>query len=256
MANTALDVALLLRPTHQAEQRREGIVTDQDLVTLVQPSFATDEQLRRHRLGIVPPQLMRHAAEKGEGFDQTVQDGLGLLAGQGQGEGAVGVGPGRQEDRDETPALGEIDVDVTEVALQPLTGIVVQRDEGLALLRASGQQVQPYPLVRAAIAMLVAEAAKDFGGGVPLLAGCLFIRLEDGVDDGLEGIEDGDERPSLVGFGFRLGEDFPDFASGVVKASRQLTDAQVFLVIGLSNACVLFHVDHPPPPVAGTALPQ
>lgn len=43
VANATLDVALLLRPTHQAEQRREGIVTNQGLVTLVQPALATGE---------------------------------------------------------------------------------------------------------------------------------------------------------------------------------------------------------------------
>jgi hypothetical protein len=100
VANAALDVSLLLRPSHQTEQRREGIVTNQGLVTLVQPAIAANKQLQRHRLGIVPPQLVGHAAKKGEGFDQAVQDGLGLLAGQGQGEGAVGVGPCRHEDRD------------------------------------------------------------------------------------------------------------------------------------------------------------
>jgi hypothetical protein len=72
VANAALDVALLLWPTHQAEQRREGIVADQDLVTLVQAPLAAGEQLRRHRLGIVPPQFVGHTAEKGEGFDQAM----------------------------------------------------------------------------------------------------------------------------------------------------------------------------------------
>lgn len=256
MANAALDVSLLLRPTHQAEQRREGIVTNQGLVTLVQPAVATDEQLWRHRLGIVPPQLVGNTAEKGEGFDQAMQDGLGLLAGQGQGEGAVGVGPRRHQDWDRTPAVGEIDVNVTEVALQPLAGVVVQRDERLALRHALGQEVEPHALVGAVIGVLVAEATIDLSGGVALLAGRVLIRLEDGVDDGLEGIEHRWQGPSLVGFGLGMGEDVADLASGVVKASRQLTDAQVFLVIGLSNACVLFHGDHPPPPVAGAALLQ
>jgi hypothetical protein len=256
VANAALDVALLLRPTHQAEQRREGIVADQRLVTLVQAAFATDEQLRRQRLGIVPPQLVGHAAEKGEGFNQAVQDGLGLLAGQGQGEGAVRVGPGRHQDRNQLPAVGEIDVDVAEVALQPLASIVVQRDKGLALPHALGQQVAPHPLVRAAVGMFVTEAAKDFGGGVALLARRLFIVFEDGVDDGFEGIENGRHRPSLVGVRIGMGEDVADFASGVMKASRQFADAHLFLAMGLSNACIFVHVNHPPPPVAGTAVGQ
>jgi hypothetical protein len=153
-------------------------------------------------------------------------------------------------------ALGEIDPDVTEVALQPLAGIVVQRDEGLALPHALGQDVAPHPLVGTVIAVFIAEAAKDFGGGVPLLAWRLLIGGKDGVDERFERIEDRRQGPTLIAFGFGMGEDFADLASGVMKASRQLTDAQVLLVIGLSNACVFFHVDHPPPPVAGAALLQ
>jgi hypothetical protein len=102
--------------------------------------------------------------------------------------------------------------------------------------------------------VFVAEAAKDFGGGMALLAWRLLILVADGVDEGLEGIEDRRQGASLVGFGFGVGEDVADLASGMVKASRQLPDAQVLLALGLSKACVLFHGDHPPPPVAGMAL--
>jgi hypothetical protein len=54
-------------------------MTDQGLVAIIQPPLATDEQLRRHGLGIVPPQLLRDASKEGEGFDQAVQNGLGAL---------------------------------------------------------------------------------------------------------------------------------------------------------------------------------
>lgn len=104
--------------------------------------------------------------------------------------------------------------------------------------------------------MFVTEAAKNFGGGVALLAGRLFIVFEDGVDDGLEGIEDRGQGSPLVRFGFGVGENVADFASGVMKASRQFADAHLFLAMGLSNACIFVHVNHPPPPVAGTAVRQ
>jgi hypothetical protein len=145
---------------------------------------------------------------------------------------------------------------MAEVALQPLAGIVVQRDKGLTSPDALVQQVASHTLVRTAVAMFVAEAAKDFGGRVALLTGRLFIVFEDGVDEGFEGIENGRHRPSLVGFGFGMGEDVADFASGVMKASRQFADAHLFLAIGLSNACIFVHVDHPSPLVAGTAVRQ
>lgn len=43
VADAALDVPLLLRPANQTEQRREGIVADQRLVAIVQPSLAARE---------------------------------------------------------------------------------------------------------------------------------------------------------------------------------------------------------------------
>jgi hypothetical protein len=189
MAHPALDVSLLLRPAHQTEQRREGIVADQRLIALMELARAAREQVGRHRLGIVPPQLVRHAAEEAEGLDQALQDGLGTFARQRQREGAVGVGPGGHQHRNELPALGEINVDVAKVTFQPLTGIMVQGDKGLAAPSAR-EQVLPDPFVGAGKAVLVAKTAKDFCRGVTLLARRLFIVLDDGVDERLEGIKD------------------------------------------------------------------
>ena len=247
VAHAAFDVPLLLRPADQTKHRREGIMADQGLVAVLEPSLAAGQQLRGHGLGVVPPQLMRHTAEEGEGFDQAMQDGLGPFAGQRQREGAVGVGPGGQQHGHLLPAVGEINVDVAKVAFQALAGIVIQRDKGLRYANAL-EQVQSHALVGAGEAMLVAETAKDFGRGMPLLAGGLFIVLDDGVDDGFERINEQGQRAALIGLRFRVVEDLANLAAGVVKASRQFADAQVFLAVGLANACVLVHADHPPPP--------
>jgi hypothetical protein len=145
---------------------------------------------------------------------------------------------------------------VAEVALQPLARIVVQRDEGFTLVHILGQDVEPHTLIGAAIAVLVTEAAKNLGGGVALFAWRLLILLEDSVDDRLEGIKDRRQGPALILLGFRMGEDRADLASRMMKAACQLADAHLLLAVGLANACILFHVDHPPPPVAGAALLQ
>jgi hypothetical protein len=131
IADPALDAGLLLGLAHHAEERLEGVVAGQGLIAFVQTALAAGEQVGRDGAGIVPPDFMRHGLEEGEGFDQTVQDRLGAFAGQGDGEGTIRVSPGRHQDRHQPAAIGEIDVDVTEVALQTLTRIVVQWDECL-----------------------------------------------------------------------------------------------------------------------------
>jgi hypothetical protein len=77
--HAVLHTRLLLRPTHPAKQRLESIVTDQGLVALVEAARTAGQQVSRHCLGVVPPQLARHAAEERESLDQAVQDGLGAL---------------------------------------------------------------------------------------------------------------------------------------------------------------------------------
>jgi hypothetical protein len=79
VAHAVLHTRLLLRPTHPAKQRLESIVTDQGLVALVEAARTAGQQVSRHCLGVVPPQLARHAAEERESLDQAVQDGLGAL---------------------------------------------------------------------------------------------------------------------------------------------------------------------------------
>jgi hypothetical protein len=254
VTHAPLDVRLLLRPTHQAEERLEGVVTDQGLVAVVETALAAGKQLRRDGLGVVPPYLTGHTVEEGKGFDQAVQDGLGALGRQGDREGTVGVGPGHQQHRDEAAAVGEIDVDVAEVGLQALARIVVERDERLALSPALGEEVEPDALIAAGVAVLVAQAAEDLGGGVLLLARGLLVGPKDGVDDRLEGIDDRGHGAALVGSGFRLGEDLADLAPRVVEPAGQLADAHVLQTVGLSNACVLVHGDHPPPPVRWAPL--
>jgi len=144
--HAAFHARLLLRPAHQAEARLEAIVTGQGLVTVVELALAADTDVGRHGFGIVPPQLARHAAKKGERFDQAMQDGFGALARQGQGEGAVGIAPGDQQHRHELAAAGEVNVDVAEVGFEALAGFVGQRNEGLGRARLLGPDIEAPPV--------------------------------------------------------------------------------------------------------------
>jgi hypothetical protein len=247
--DTALDARLLLGPTHQAEQRLEQVVAGQRLVAVVELPIAADENVRRHGPGIVPPQFVRHATKESEGFNQAVQDRFGAFGGQCQGEGAIGVAPGDEQNRHELAALGEIHIDVAEVRFETLARIMVERDERLAGARTLAPNVESYALRAAAIAVLIAEAAKDPGGRVPLLARCVGIGAKDVADDGLERIED---RGRGLGTGVRsrlgVAEDLANLATGVMELACQFTDAEFFDNMRPADTCVLVHLDHPSPP--------
>jgi len=243
-----LHVWLLLWLTHPAEKRLERVVAGQRLVTLVQLPLATDEHVRHHRLGIVPPHFPRHAAKEGETLNHAVQDRLGTLGRQGDGKRTVRVSPGEQQDWNLAAAVRELDVDMPEVSLQALAWVVVQRDESLALAALLAGDVQPHAVVAAAVVVLGLQTAKDLGGGVPLLGRSLFIGAQDGVDDRLERIDHRGQRAALIRFGLGLAEDLADLAAGVMKTSRQFADAQLVHAMGAADTCIFVHSDHPPPP--------
>src|SRR5207249_1695822 len=116
-------------------------------------------------------------------------------------------------------AVGEIDVDVAEVALQPLAGVVGQRDECLAVVLAVAGDVAADLVVAAGVGVLVAQAAVQLHGGVTLLGRGLLIGGEDGVDDGVHGAEDGGGRRLAAGVGPGLGlcEDLSHLGAGVME---------------------------------------
>jgi hypothetical protein len=243
--HTPFNVGLLLGSAHQAKQRREGIVAGQGLVAVVQLPLAAGEELRGHRLGVVPPELARHAAEEAESLDQAVQDRHGPFGRQSDREGAVGIAPSDQQHRHQSAPLGEIHVDVAVVGFQALARVVVERDKGLTLAAPAAHEVQPDALVTAVVAMLGLEAAMDLGSSVPLLGWGLGVGVQDGVNDRLEAIKKRGQRPTLVGFGLGVCEDLFDLAARVMKLARQFANAHLVDAMGPSDTCVFVHLDHP-----------
>jgi hypothetical protein len=206
--------------------------------------------MRHHGLGIVPPQFPRHATEERERLDQAMQDGLGAFGRQGNCERTIGVGPGREQHGHQPAAVGEIDVDVAEVGFEPLSGIVVERDERRALGPSIGQKVLPDALVAAGVVVFVAQTPENLGGRVPLLAGSALISAKNLVDHRLEGIDDRRHRPALVLFGLGMSQDVANLPPRMMKLAGQLANAQLVNAMCLSDARKLVHLDHPPPPVA------
>jgi hypothetical protein len=241
-----LDVRLLVAAGRHAEQGLEVVVAGQGLVALVDAPLSPSEHLHGHGGRVVPPEFLGDAAEGREGLDQAVEDGFGALGGQGDREGAIRERPGDDQDRDEPAAVGEIDVDVTEVGLGAAARVVVQGDERLAFAAPLRADVASDLVVAALIPMLGDEPTMDPGRGVPLFARGLFIGREDLVDHGLERIELGRGRrlgPG-IGLGLRVLERLADGASRVVESPSDGPETHA-VAVRPSNPCVIVHREHP-----------
>lgn len=142
---------------------------------------------------------------------------------------------------------------MAEVGFETLAGVVVERDEGLGRARLLRADIQPDAFGAAGVAVLVAEAAEELGGGVPLLRGRLRVGTEDVVDERLERIEKGRRcRAPGVGPGLGVAEDLADLAARVMEAACQFTDAKLLNGVCPADVCVLVHLDHPAPPCSWT----
>jgi hypothetical protein len=244
-----LGTRLLLRATHQAEQGLEVVVARQGRIAPVELPRAAFEQVRHHRLGIVPPDLTRHTAKERERLDQPVQNRLGPLRGQGQHERAIRVRPGRDQHRYLPPPVGKIDVDVTEVGFQALARIVIERDKRLTALAALGTHIVPHPLIAALIAVLRLQPPPQLLHGVPLLAWRLLVAGQDGIDDRLEGIDNRRRRlEPAVALGLWRRQNLADLASRMMEPTGQLANAQPVHEMRSSHMAIFVHRDHPPPP--------
>lgn len=241
-----LDVRLLVAAGRHAEQRLEVVVAGQSLVTLIERSLATLENLHGHGGRVVPPEFPGNTAKEREGLDQTVEDGFGPLRGQGDREDAIGKRPGDDQHRDEAATVGKIDVDMAEIGLGAAAGVVVQGDERLALAAPFRADVTPDLVVAALIAVLGDEPTMDLGRGVSLLAWGLFVGREDLIDHGLDGVELGRGRRPGPGVGLGLGvlDGPPDRASRVVKGAGDGPEAHA-VAVGPSDPCVIVHREHP-----------
>jgi hypothetical protein len=154
-------------------------------------TFTSFENQRGDGPGIVPPDFLGHSAKELEGGDHPFKDGLGTLKRESQHEWSIGVGPGGDEERDEPSAIGEINVDVTEIGFEALSREMAQRDESLAMSPTMLEHIALNLGIAAWVLVLIAKATMDLGGGVPLLVRGVLIIDEDLVDDRLHRTEPG-----------------------------------------------------------------
>ena len=220
----------------------------------MQRSLPALVQVNRHGLGVIPPQLDRHALEEREGFDQSVQNRLGAFGRQRQGERRVRVTPGDDQDRNLTPALGEVDVDVAEVGLGTHARPMLQRDEGLAAVESSLPEVAADLIVLAGVPLLGDQTPVNLRGGVPLLARGGLIGGKDLIHKWSKRPEHR-SRPRLdkrVGRRFGVPKGFANRVSPNAELLGDLTGTQP-VSVGLSNPGKIVHSAHPRPPAAASA---
>src|ERR1700758_1017451 len=119
-----------------------------------------------------------------------MQDRFGAFGGQGNRARRVGVTPGGDQDRNLPSAFREVGLDVPEVGLGPRSGLMLQRNEGLASLPPLLLEVAPDLVVLADVALLSDESPVNLAGGVSLLAWRGLVVGDNLVDERAKGTED------------------------------------------------------------------
>lgn len=140
---------------------------------------------------------------------------------------------------------------MSEVGFQPLSRVVGEWDEGLAMICPSALDVAADNVVTAGETMFSYQSSGDLGGSVTLFAGSLFIVAENLVDDRLERVElPADRFPGTsVRFGLGFAKHLANFSTGVVESPCNLTDRHP-VAMGSANLAVIGHLEHPCSPVA------
>lgn len=154
--------------------------------------------------GVVEHDAVRDAADVPEGVLEPLADALGRLAGEQLAEPHVGVGEAEREEVHARLLPLEDHVDVAEVGLR-LAGRPHQLHEGHVRRPHLGPplaHVSLHDAVAALVGRLPEQALVDPLGGVALLAPHAPVRLQNGVDERLVGVELG-SAPGATGI---LGE--------------------------------------------------
>ena len=117
-------------------------------------------------------------------------------------------------------------MDVSEIGLEALAGEVPQRDERFLVPTSVFEQVALHLGIPAAVAVFVAEASEDLGGGMPLLGRSVLVVDQDLVDDRLDRPQERSEPIPGRSDGVRLGmlEDIPDGVARMVEVASDLAD--------------------------------
>jgi hypothetical protein len=241
-----LHIRLLIASGRHAKQRIEHVVARQRRITRMQPTLATGQQFRGHRLGIVPPDFSRHTTEILEAADHPFENRFRSLRRQRYGKRAVRVRPDQNQHPHGQPALGKIHVDLSEIGLQTLSRIVRQRDERLSLLPTTLRHVTPHCIV-AAFVPLARQSLEDPHCRVALFPRRLVVCRENLVDEAKEL----PQLPVMLTLPLRIRrrltiplENCPNLPTRVMKSPGDLANAHP-IAIRPANPCVMIHRKHP-----------
>ena len=176
-----LDLAFVVALARTPEAVLEQAVADQlrEGAGSIAPAIAAD--LRHRDLGVVVEERQRHAAEKGEGRDVAVQEGLGGFPRIGLYEAGIRL---RQVQAEEVDLLADATDHrqcFTEIHLA-VARRMGQRHERLPRPRPADPDVILHHRVAAGEAMFVAQPLENPLGRVTLLYRRIAIRLQDRVD--------------------------------------------------------------------------
>jgi hypothetical protein len=185
--DAVFNVRLLIAPRRHAEARIETIVTGQRLVPRVKLTLASLQDRRRHRLGIVPPDLQRNTTEEGKPFNHPGQNRLGPLTRQRHGKAKARVTPRQNQDRDVLTSLGKVHVDVSEIGLHTTARRMRQGKERLTVVSTVLGDVTANLVIAAHVALFVPQTSIELGRRVTLFAWGLLILSQDLIDQRLVG---------------------------------------------------------------------
>jgi hypothetical protein len=186
-----LDHRLLIPARRKAEQRLEDIMTRQRRVPRVELSAPTGEDRRSDGLGVVPPDLSGNTPEKLEGLCHPLQNRLGPLRRKSDRKGRVGIGPDQDQHIDLPPSLREVHLDLPEVRLDPLTRVMIQRNERLPLVLMMFEEETTDRRIAPLVAVLGLQSLEDPRHRVPLLRRSRLVRFEHLQDRLVKGAQPG-----------------------------------------------------------------
>ena len=243
--DSRLGIGLLIAASRHAEKWIEGVVIGQGSVPRMNLALASWKDQGGDGPGIVPPDLLGDAAKELEGRDHAGEDRLGALKRESQNERIVRIGPGGGQDRNNPLAVGELDVDMTEIGLEALAWEMSQRNERLTMATSVFTHVTLYLAIASAVTMFVLQATKNLHGGVALLDRRAFVVGQDLVDDRLKGPQDrGDSIPGPgLGSWFGIRQDMTDSLSREFELARDPPDGFA-ISTGPANGTVVIHRKH------------
>jgi hypothetical protein len=183
-------VALLVRPPHVAKVGGEGEVRLQTQELLVEVPLVGPGEAGHGELAVVVADAAGHAAAEGEGAGVAGGEGFQAFRREQAAEAGVAVRQCQDEQGSLAAGTGHNHLGVSEIT-PGFARRMQQGNEDLCLGVLGGGDGGADDAGATGVVVLVAQAFVDASGGVPLLEWGEAVVVEELLDDGQEGAEDG-----------------------------------------------------------------